>query len=62
MSYDPNIMPSNLEEWNQLIDYYLAKEAAKAMADPDYVPQTRGEIEATFSFYMADPNSVGIDN
>lgn len=52
MSYNPAInMPRNIDEWEQLIDFYLEKENGKAAADPKYQKQTRAQIEAMFACY-----------
>lgn len=51
MTYDTNLMPRNLDEWNQLIDAKLAEEQAKAAADEMYQPQSRAQLEQLFSFY-----------
>lgn len=55
MSYNPDTMPRNLEEWNALIDYKLAEETAKAEADPDYEAQSRADLEAMFACYYPQP-------
>lgn len=52
MTYDPNKMPTTIEEWNELIGYMLGEEAEKAAADPAYRPKSRAEIEATYACYL----------
>lgn len=58
MSYNPNIMPKNMEEWELLILHYLGKEQETAAADSRHKPLTRAEIEAHFKAAGYYPQDV----
>lgn len=62
MSYNPNLMPTNIDEWNALIDYFTGKSAtehaeavaaATAQAEAAYASLPDDEHKPTLADYIA---------
>lgn len=56
MTYNPaKDAPKTQEQLEICISHYLAKEQAKAEADPSYVPKTRADLMRMYSIFVEQP-------